>query len=1186
MKLWPWRWGLRFSGHKASAQERTAGPGEDGEQPAPSPLDATRAGPGRLLPPGAGTDGQAGRSVVRASRGALGAGGDMMGNAIGPGSSTTFIEQVVVGGGSGAEVPCRRQLAPPPLGETAHRAEISASVKAVLLGREHEGRAPVLFLEGYGGIGKTTVALQTCRLPDVAERFPGGVVWTVVGQSRTGPDLADHIADICEHLSGRRPTTTDPLLVGALLGEILDETGPALVVVDDVWTEEQVSAFLVGGAGSARIFTARNRGLAPAVAEIVEVGEMTEDEARATASAGLPAVDASVLESLLRFAKGWPVLLGLINASLRAYIQAGGPPAEVAAWVAQLVASDGPEALDATMPPHMRSTVAATVNASLDLLSAEERERYVDLAVFDEDAEVPEHVVALLWSVTGGLERTGSRRMAALLSSLRLVSERWSDGGPAIAVHDVLRSYVRHQMSPADLVARNRSLVTALRTLLPAGAADEWWLLPQGEKFGLQYLPYHLQAAGLHAELAELACDPRWIETQIRHLGSVVPVVSTLSGIRTARAGTLRTVLGRDIEVFVPEAAPSAVGATLASRLAGTGELERVVGLYLDGLPRPLLRAHWPLPDTDKAADDGHTGPIGDCAVSPRGDLLATASDDRLVILWDPVTLQVRRVLRGHSQRVRACVFSPDGSRLLSAATDGTVRIWRVDDGCALHVLGEHSARMLGCAWSADGRWVASAAGDGTVTIWDADTGERHQEMRSPSGNEWDCAFSPDGHGLVSVGEDGVLRMWDIAHGTLRWSTTVHEGRIRCCTFSPSGALMATSGSDATVRVLRADTGQVVHTLRGHTDRVRACAFSPDGTMLASASEDRSIRLWDTAGGRQIRLLRGHTDWVGASVFTADGRTLVSCGGDATLRTWDMTADVPPRTVRATRRAVGCCAFSPDGSGVVAGHSDGAVQLFDVATGRVRFEAEGHDGRVLDCAVSPDGDVVTVGGDGEPVLWDARTGAVRRRFKPHSGRVWGCAVSPDGARMASAGEDGVVRIHDLRTGDVLTELVNHEGHALGCAFSPDGARLASVGDDGSLRLWDSRTGRLESTLSTGRETSLWSCRFSPDGALLASVGSPAAALALWSTADGTVATSVPIGGDRITGCAFSPSGRQIATCGDEGYLGVWDVATGAPVTGIRVAFPLHRCAWSGTDTGSMIAAAGNGGLYLFAYEDD
>ncbi|MFF9374274.1 NB-ARC domain-containing protein [Streptomyces griseoluteus] len=1054
-----------------------------------------------------------------------------------------------------------------------------------LLSREHESRAPVVFLEGYGGIGKTTLARQVCELPHVAEQFPGGVIWTVVGQSRTGPDLAGHLADICEHLSGHRPTTTDPLLVGAQLGEILDEGEPVLLVVDDVWTQEQVDAFLLGGRRSARLFTARNMGLAPAVAETVEVGRMTEDEARVTTSAGVPALDAAVLESLLRFARGWPVLLGLINASLRAHVRAGGPPAEVAAWVAQLVACGGPEALDATMPPHMRATVGATVNASLDLLSADERERYFDLAVFDEDAEVPERVLALLWGVTGGLDHAESRRMISLLHSLRLVSERWYEGGPAFAVHDVLRSYLRHQISEQDLARRHQALVRALRALLPERSGEYWWLLPPRETFVLQHLPYHLHGALAHAELAALACDPRWIAAQIRHLGSAVPAVATLSGIGTPRADALREVLDRDVEILVPEAAPSAVAATLASRLAANPELRDVTARYLDQLPRPLLRPHWPLPDTDAASAQGHTGPIGDCAVSPRGDTIATASDDRLVILWDAATLRVRHILRGHSERVRACEFSPDGSLLLSASTDGTVRVWRVSEGLQVHVLGERSARALGCAWSRDGRRVAAAAGDGTVSLWDVATGERYRQLLSPSGNEWDCAFTPDGTVLLSVGEDGVLRAWDVARAEMRWSRPLHAGRIRCCAFSPSGDLIATAGSDTTVRLSRAD-GEPLHVLRGHTERVRYCGFSPDGTVLATASEDRTIRLWDTASGQMIRVLHGHTDWVGAAVFLGDGSRLVSCGGDTTVRVWDLATDALPQVIRPGRRAVGCCDFSPDGRQILAGHSDGLLRLRNVATREVLFEAEGHDGRVLDCSVTSGGDVVTAGGDGELALWDVHTGERRLRFTPHSGRVWGCEISSDGTRMASAGEDGLIRIHDLHGGEVLHELEHRPGHALGCAFSPDDSLVASVGDDGCLRLWDSHTGQLTATLQTGREISLWSCRFSPDGSRLASVGSPATALALWSTADRAVDTSIAIGGDRITSCAFSPSGRQIATCGDEGYLGVWDVTTGAPLTGIRVAFPLNRCAWSTTPSGSVLAAAGNGGLYLFSYEEE
>ncbi|NKQ24138.1 WD40 domain-containing protein [Streptomyces galbus] len=1098
-----------------------------------------------------------------------------------------MIEQMIVGWSPESKPLKRRQLAPPPLGDTAHRPGISKCVRAALFERAPGGRAPVLFLEGYGGSGKTTIALQTCGLPDLQQRFPGGVIWTVIGQARSGAGLADHIADVCEHVSGRRPTTTDPLLAGAFLGEILDDGEPALLVVDDVWTAEQVNAFLVGGSSSARMFTARNRGLAPSFAEVIEVGQMTEGEARATALAGLPSLDASSSESLLRFAKGWPVLLGLINASLRAYTRAGGPPQEVTSWIAHLIASDGPEALDATVPQHLRSTISATVSASLDLLTAEEQERYLDLAVFEEDVEVPEHIAALLWGATGELSRMETRRLMGLLSVLRLVSERWSGGEPAIAVHDVLRSCVRHRLSLPDLARRNQCLVSALRALLPAGAPTQWWRLPVDETFVMQHLPHHLQAAGLTGELADLACDLRWIEAQIRRLGSVVPALSALSGLDTDRAAALRAVLNHDVEVFVPDPAPSSVGATLASRLVGIAELGAAVDVLLADLPRPLLRGHWLLPDVGTATDEGHTGPIGDCAVSPRGDLVATASDDRLVILWDLGTLRVRRVLRGHRQRVRACVFSPDGSRLLSASMDGTLRIWRVDDGCLLHTLGDRSVRVLGCAWSPDSKRVASAAGDGTLTIWDASTGEKHSERRSPSGYEWDCAFAPDGQGMASVGEDGCLRAWDLDHDTPMWTASVHKGRIRCCIYDPAGALIATAGSDTTVRVLRADTGAQVHVLRGHTDRVRACAFSPDGRHLVSASEDRTIRLWDVASGRQVSLLRGHTDWVGACVFgTVDSKpTLVSCGGDTTVRVWTVAEELSSRTAQATRRAVGCCAFSPDGRQVVAGHSDGTVELRATSDGSTSFAVAAHEGRVLDCAIAASGNVVTAGGDGELKLWNALSGEMMRRFAGHSGRAWGCAVSADGARVVSAGEDGLVKVHEVGTGALIHVLEGHAGHALDCAFSPSGDLIASVGDDGTLRLWDGRTGRLQATMATGRETALWSCHFSPDGSLVATVGEPAAAVTLWSTAEGTVSSTIPLGVDRITSCAFSPSGRHIATCGDDGYLGVWDVGTGTPLSGVRVAYPLHECAWTDAAGSTMVAAAGNGGLYLFAYED-
>jgi WD40 repeat protein len=63
-------------------------------------------------------------------------------------------------------------------------------------------------------------------------------------------------------------------------------------------------------------------------------------------------------------------------------------------------------------------------------------------------------------------------------------------------------------------------------------------------------------------------------------------------------------------------------------------------------------------------------------AFSPNGRLLASASNDRTVRLWDPATGALTQTLEGHSDSVWSVAFSPDGRLLASASHDRTVRLW------------------------------------------------------------------------------------------------------------------------------------------------------------------------------------------------------------------------------------------------------------------------------------------------------------------------------------------------------------------------------------------------------------------------------------------------------------------------------------------------------------------------------
>ena len=540
----------------------------------------------------------------------------------------------------------------------------------------------------------------------------------------------------------------------------------------------------------------------------------------------------------------------------------------------------------------------------------------------------------------------------------------------------------------------------------------------------------------------------------------------------------------------------------------------------------------------------GHAIAVHSVAVSPSGELIASAGADGTVKLWRTSDGALLRTLTGHEGDANGVAFSPDGSYVASAGSDGTVRVWRTQDGRLLHTLTHGGGIVLSVAFAPNGQLLASGGEDGTVKLWRVATGAAERTIHAHELWVSSVAFSPDGSLLASASADGTVKLWQVANGQPAGDIQAHNLWVTCIAFSPNGQLLASSGEDGTVKLWRVADGELTRTLNYSPDAPAfSVAFSSDGSQLAAGGGANYIRVWRVSDGTLQRTLTGHTAQVVSVVFVPNSPLLVSGGADSAIKVWRADTGAPLHTLTGHTAQVSCVAFSPNGSLLVSGSGDSTVRIWRAADGGLQRTLAGHDAGITSVAFSPDGSLLASGSeDGTVKLWRTVDGGLARTLTAHAGAVASIAFSTSGQLLATAGDDGTVKLWRVMDGVRVRTINAHAGYVASVTFSPDGSLLASGGEDAIVRVWRVADGAMVSEL-TGHTAPVNTIAFSHSGSYIAS-GSVDTSVKLWNVSNGTLIATLAGHNDSVYAVAFSPDSSLLASGGGDGVINLWRVSDG------------------------------------------